>query len=318
MHFALAGPRVDSSPAKIPFRGFPYALAVGEKDVWVTVVAPADVRRGSVYRISTRGTRLLRRISVGAAPQSIAVGAHGVWVVNGEGRADAESVMRIDPRRNQVVKTVRVARATDIAVTDNAVWVAASTPHPMVYRIDPRTNRIIARIAVRGAMTSHSLAATPSTVWLVSVLVRREGGVNTTSVTRIDTRTNRVVQVLDVPGIARHASLGAGALWLASNVSTTREPGYVGKLIRVDPRTSRYRVEAARFPSVDDIATHGRHAWVTIGRNAVSAVDLKTGRIVVRPRIVGTSSDAIAAGAGGVWVVARAGFNVVRVAPGVR
>jgi hypothetical protein len=77
---------------------------------------------------------VVARIPAGAAT-TVAVGEGGVWVVSSLG------VLRIDPRRNQVVATVAAAelrRAMVVTTGGGAVWAAGWSS---VARIDPRRVR---------------------------------------------------------------------------------------------------------------------------------------------------------------------------------
>jgi hypothetical protein len=85
-----------------PFR--PFAIAVGEGAVWVTV--PTNVK-GAVVRIDPKTNKAAERpIEVGYGPNAIAVGAGGVWVTNTN--VAGGSLMRIDPKRGRVVAKLRL------------------------------------------------------------------------------------------------------------------------------------------------------------------------------------------------------------------
>ena len=63
---------------------------------------------------------MIRAISVGESPVAVAVGEGAVWVANPGDR----SVAKIDPRKNEVVKTIPVEhRPQSVAVASGAIWV---------------------------------------------------------------------------------------------------------------------------------------------------------------------------------------------------
>jgi class 3 adenylate cyclase/DNA-binding beta-propeller fold protein YncE len=128
---------VDPKPIAIGRK--PEAIAVGGGFVWV---GGAD---RTLLRIDPVSRRIVT-IQLRSTPTAIAFGAGGVWVASNDGN----SVIRVDPGNDSVVKTILVdAGPSGIAAADGAVWVAASTAG-LVDRIDPLTNEVVARLAVHG------------------------------------------------------------------------------------------------------------------------------------------------------------------------
>ena len=93
----------------------PAAVAVGFGAVWV-----ANEGFGSVTRLDLR-TGKVETIELDYQPSAIATGAGGVWLASKLGRV----VIRIDPKKKTVTKTVRLANPpVDVAAGGGRVWVA--------------------------------------------------------------------------------------------------------------------------------------------------------------------------------------------------
>lgn len=88
--------------------------------------------------------RVTAMIPVGSFPRDVAVGAGAVWVtVNDlqEGEPESHALLRIDPETNEVVATIPMNSAGNIAVGSDAVWTidSAEGAQGTVLRIDPVT-----------------------------------------------------------------------------------------------------------------------------------------------------------------------------------
>jgi streptogramin lyase len=93
----------------------PVAVAVGYGAVWV-----ANAGFGSVTRLDLRSGKV-ETIELDYQPTAIAAGAGAIWVVSKLGHV----VIRIDPRKRVVTKTIRLANPpVDVAAGDGHVWVA--------------------------------------------------------------------------------------------------------------------------------------------------------------------------------------------------
>jgi YVTN family beta-propeller protein len=116
-------------------------VAVGFGSVWV-----ANGNDGTLARIDPQSNAVERTLSFGGAsdlvPQpvfSVAVGAGAVWITRGN------RVLRIDPRTNELTKSVPVEPPLGLTVGAGSVWVTTRIDH--VLRIDSRS----------GAATTFSL-----------------------------------------------------------------------------------------------------------------------------------------------------------------
>lgn len=112
---ALSG---ADAPADLDFAPSALALDVASASLWVV-----DTAGDAVIRFDTRTRREVERITVGARPVSVAVGADAVWVANS---ADG-SVSRIDPVTNEVASTITIGgEPVGVAVSGTMVWVAVA------------------------------------------------------------------------------------------------------------------------------------------------------------------------------------------------
>lgn len=105
----------------------PSAVAVGGGSVWVTALAPV-VTHAAVWRIDPVAARVIQTTTIarpaGYPPMlDVAAGAGSVWVAS----YDAGTVVRVDPRSGDVIKTIRVGgHPSGIAVGAGRVWVTVS------------------------------------------------------------------------------------------------------------------------------------------------------------------------------------------------
>jgi DNA-binding beta-propeller fold protein YncE len=138
----------------------------------------------------------------------------------------ANSVVRVDPRTNQIVQVTRVGRRPDaLAVGAGAVWV--------VNWRDRTISRIDATGAVEtigGVPRADHLVVDGDNLWVSSF--------DRSSVARINARTGEVVESLGVP--SEHAeglAVGGGYLWI-TNPATERGQG-IETVSRVELRSGK-------------------------------------------------------------------------------
>jgi ABC-type transport system substrate-binding protein len=127
--------------------------------------------------------------------------------------------VRIDPASGRVESTVSVPDAGNVAFGDGAIWVAAGDIGVLT-KIDARTGAIVATARIGP--------------WICCVAVG--GGyvwaVNDTGIWKLAS-DGRVLGTISVPSQIGNIYLGAGALWVATDVA--------GTVLRIDPRTDRAR-----------------------------------------------------------------------------
>ena len=145
-------PRTNSIQAVIKVKPFSYCAAFGYGAVWITNSGQIQYQRngevtarelGSVQKIDPKTNQVVATISVGIAPNFLATGENGIWVLNqGDG-----SVSRINPNTNQLIATIdaKVSGAGgDITAGAGRVWVRGNKTSFLV-AVDPKRNAVSER-----------------------------------------------------------------------------------------------------------------------------------------------------------------------------
>ena len=234
---------VGSFPAPVDLGGGEYPdLESGFGSIWL---AHANATVGGVDRINPVSVQAIQHIPLPGAA-ALAVGAHDVWAVGHAGPGRAAFVLAmIDPRRNQIVRTLRVGpQPAAVAAGAGAVWVADSRTDS-VDRVDADGRHIVARIPV-GAAPGH-IAAGRDVVWVANL--------GDQTLTRIDPSTNRVVGApvslgKDIDDIA----LVGSTLWVASADGTVVGLHAADGSIATPP--------VSTDPAPLELASSGRKVWV--------------------------------------------------------
>jgi YVTN family beta-propeller protein len=199
--------KIDVSTSEVVL-GIPRGrnVAFGDDAVWVALgeeVVKIDPISGET------------RLTVPVEGSYLAFGAGSVWVAGPEG-----AVVRVDSTTGTPVASITVAPAeiTEVAATDDAVWVTSKSVGG-VYRIDPSTNAVITSIETgRGA---HGVVIDPSGVWVTNY--------EESTVSRIDPVTNTVVATVEDVGSGVGIVAADGAIWVS-----TQGRG----ISRIDPATN--------------------------------------------------------------------------------
>jgi YVTN family beta-propeller protein len=153
------------------------------------------------------------------------------------------TVSRIGPRRNKVIKTIRVGgRPNGIAVAFGKVWVADYLRGRLL-RIDPRRNRVERTISLTGA---DWITASPDSLWVSS---------ETGNVYRIDPATMAVRAAVAVGANPLASALIDGELWVPNIDSNS--------VSVVDPATNTVRRTISVGSSPIAVAGAAGSAWVT-------------------------------------------------------
>jgi streptogramin lyase len=214
-------------------------LAVGFGSVWV-----ANGNAGTLTRVdpATNAVQATLRLG-GSSPLStqpvfsVATGEGSVWVTRGD------SVLRIDPKTNEVIGRIRAEPLTGIAVGNGSVWVTTTIDH--VLRIDARSGTFTGSASlpdqgIRPVLAGNSLwmiVGSPGKLW------RLDAGTLSPSGT--------------APG-------GAFAVDLASDGRTLWLAKTDGGLLRVDPSAGEVTERTMLGPSASGVAVGGGKAWVTV------------------------------------------------------
>jgi DNA-binding SARP family transcriptional activator/DNA-binding beta-propeller fold protein YncE len=260
--------------------------------------SPAMVAN-SVMRIDPQTNEVVRVTRVGREPDSVAVGAGAVWVVNRKDR----TVSKIDG--SGAVATIGgVPFADHLAVDGENVWIS-SFDRSSVARIDARTGEVVASLGVP-SRHAEGLAVGGGYLWITNPATVRGQGVETVS--RVDLSSGKVVSRIPVGKTPIFNTFGDGALWVANyddaTVSVVRPGSRGAETIALGSGCGPLGIDTG-FGSV----------WVVCywDRRLVR-IDARTRRIVARVPI-GSGPLGVAAGAGGVWVTNRDSRTVSRVDP---
>ena len=241
----------------------------------------------SLQRIDPRTNKLVATIGVGSNPSAVAVGAGRVWV----GSAENQSVLRINPKTNEVTGRVNTAGPNSIAATSEEVYVANTDG--TLSRIDPST------LALSNAPNSgyRSVAVGEDAIWTVGYL----GLVHVN-------RENVVVRRVTRAGFSPFAVVtGGGAVWVLDDK--------LRSLWRVDPRTDHIRKRIRLGFDPGRVAFGRGRVWVTDNSgDAVAEIDPAANRIV-RSIPVGNGPIGVAVGEGSVWTANYLEGTVSRIDP---
>jgi ABC-type branched-subunit amino acid transport system substrate-binding protein/streptogramin lyase/tRNA A-37 threonylcarbamoyl transferase component Bud32 len=191
----------DSTPhGAVVAEGLPQ-IAVGAGAVWA--VGPDD----AVYRLDPETARVVKRISTGPRPSTIAAGQEGVWFIN---YANTK-VARIDPVTNRVAEEIEIESdfLQGIAVGAGYVW-TTSTQDGLLYRVEPGPRPLSRSIDV-GIGVSF-VAFGDGAVWTGNY--NRDG-----TVTRVDPRTGTVTDRIAL-GAPQAIAAGEGAAWVSATAGT--------------------------------------------------------------------------------------------------
>jgi serine/threonine-protein kinase len=295
--------------------------------------APRSLRRAAVVPQPAAHRRLeVIKSPVAINPQSIAVGAGGLWVLNVDG-----SVTQIDPRSGRLSQPISVGGENEVfAVGPSVVWAANSNGNT-VTRISARTGQTIG-VPIPVGNSPSAIAVGPIAVWVANQTdgtVSRIGpggpinppikvgnapdaiAVGARSVWVANTQDNTVTRIDPSTGQVRGApipvgqgpaaiAVGQGGVWVANSIADT--------VTRIDPTTGRAiarPIPVGSNPSA--IAIAAGSVWVANqAQNTVTRIDARTGRVLGRPIDVGSNPSGLAAGYGGVWVASANTITLIR------
>jgi DNA-binding SARP family transcriptional activator/streptogramin lyase len=113
---------------------FPVDVKVGKGAAWVTNGAGASVSRISL------GDGSVERIPIGLKPGPLAIAFGSLWIIAGEGH---DTVWRLNPETRQPDAVIKVDKFPfNLTADARGLWVAIRDTGRIV-RIDPRTNRVM-------------------------------------------------------------------------------------------------------------------------------------------------------------------------------
>jgi hypothetical protein len=222
-------PRKNVVVGRTPVGTGACGLGAGAGSLWIE-----DTYSATVSRVSIKTAKRVAAIDVGAQPYDATFGFGAAWAtVHGDG-----TLVRIDPRRNRVVKRFQVPQAVGVVAAFGSVW---ATGADGVVRIDPATNTVVARIPL---VSAGWTAAGADAVWITTQ----------TGVSRIDPETNAVTAAIAIPGPLGDPAVIGGAVWVP-RVGANR-------IAIVDPAAGRVArtIQAGAGPFV--VTEVAGEAWV--------------------------------------------------------
>lgn len=255
------------------------------------------VPKNALVALDPRSGVRLSSVRVGHAPSAVAVGASGVWVVNGHDG----TVSRVDPVRRTLTETIGAGGAvTDLAVTDTDVWVSTIEP-PMLIRVDARLSSLGAkiRVAAQGAGRTR-LATGAGSIWLARNLAPLE---------RVSPGADRVVARFPLQASGGGIAVGFGAVWVPTIFpkGIVKVPLNGGPFRRLSPGSV-----------VADVAIARGAVWLAIpAQDRVARLDPER-MTITDPVGVGDGPSALAASNGGIWAASRVSKTLTRIDPNSR
>ncbi|MBA3561795.1 MAG: protein kinase [Actinobacteria bacterium] len=314
---------VETSPAPPSTRRFAIPAAVALVVVAVAVLGflfmrdsgggLTSVSPNAVGVIDPSTNELVDEVAVGIDPESIAVGAGGVWVAN----VEDETVSRIDPAARELERGgIAVGDyASDVTVGAGTVWVALGALAELA-RINPEQNEAASAIPALGAGVSCGAPRASVTVGGGAVWFACEAA----DLGRIDTRTGAARRVGLEAGILTSPNAvlpifsdivyGLERLWILNRAANA--------VREIDTATIRLQRDITVGNAPSAIAVSADSLWVTnfeddtVTRIVITAPG-QTPTLTTIP--VGDGPVDVAFGEGGVWVVSSLDRAVTRIDP---
>jgi streptogramin lyase len=317
---ALSGPpRLEGLRVldRIPLGDLGAGVTYADGAVWVQTVT-----RNQLVRIDPKTNRITARLklpdpSSGDAEQVApppAYGAGSLWMIGGtDGVSSPSTVIRINPRRLSVAKTIKVSEPFYVGFGFGSVWVMQFYPYRWS-RIDPRSNKVVESVSAIGP-TSMTTGA--GSVWILAHRANQ--------LVRLNPRTGDVVAAIRIKTLGsstENVNFGFGSIWITDPLAPS--------VARVDVKTNKQRVEILMPKGIsnpDALTSGGGFVWLASDHDLVR-VDPRTNRVtgalVVRPARknppCGPSTQyncfpGVTFGDGSVWAVDNSRHEVLRVAP---
>ena len=183
--------------------------------VWVTNTAADTVSRIDLASGDPSGSP----VSVGNAPEGIAVGHGAVWVANGA----AGTVSRIDLATGDRIDTPVGESPVQVAIADDEVWVTVSGEDRVVSLDRDSGDVVRSDVVVKG--TPRGIAFDGERVWVSAT--------NAGRVVHFDPANPDDRGKVPVPDGPREVRFGEGGIWVASSAS--------GRVTAIDPASRRRR-----------------------------------------------------------------------------
>ena len=257
------------------------------------------------------------------SPDWVGIGANAVWISN----AGTDSLARIDPSTNKIVKIVPVSRrpCSGIAIGFGAVW-SPSCKDGRVDRVNPQSNAVEAHIPTSIGDSEGGIAAGAGAVWLAA----DDQG----TLIRINSALNKIDGKVKLASGSFVPVVGAGSVWVSSSdhnlvsrieptqlsvvaeIPVGRKPRFMastdtdvwvlnqddGTVSRIDTATNRVvaTIDAGVPGPGGDISVGEGFVWVTMIDIPLTQIDPVTNKVVVQ--FVGEGGDALRIGHGAAWM----------------
>jgi sugar lactone lactonase YvrE len=173
-------------------------------------------------------------IPAGAFLRGVAVGGGAVWasVDNANSGPDDHVLVRIDPTTNEIVDTIPLPEAGDLAVGEGSVWVLShAVASGAILRINPSTGEIASTIPVGDQLSN--IAIGEGGVWVTRATA---GNPPSGEVVRIDPTTNEILDRIPISeGWPRDVVIGAGSVWVYGHSRLAAHGWEASSLWRIDP-----------------------------------------------------------------------------------
>ena len=254
--------RIDASSKRtrtIGIAAVPTDLAVGAGAVWVgsggrleqaqfagsvaTAVTRLDPRTGSA--VATIPLPRPARLVSNLAEHHLAVASGSLWAIS-----PGATLVRIDPRTNRVVSTVRALPSVvqKVIGADRSIWALDDTG--TVWRIDGR-ERVTARVKIASSGLTD-LAVGDGSLWATAPA---DG-----TLWRVDLGADLVQRTIDVGVGADALAFGEGHVWVTNSLN--------GTLVRVDSRTNRVDRTISIGNTPRAVAVGHSRVWVAVAGGA--------------------------------------------------
>jgi hypothetical protein len=293
----------------LPRSGYVYDVAVADRAAWVTT-------ESGLFRVDLVTTEAVNALSHDYLFR-VAAGHGAVWITTG---GDGH-VLRVDPASAKVTARidVRAGPVTDLAISNDAVWVSATSD---VVRLDPKTNEIVARFQNKAGF--GDIGSGGAGLWVIAG-ANAEG-----EVWQIDPGSNTVEQRVPLanPSFWNEIAVGDHAVWVTSSPIVHQPGAALVHLHRVDPSTGGITADIALGPgpaelgpgegavSYSGLALDEGSVWVLVNWDEL-LFSVDAGDLSVSERGDGLDccssglGPGVAIGAGSVWITARSAITRV-------
>jgi DNA-binding beta-propeller fold protein YncE len=266
------------------------AVASGDGALWLATAS-------ALVRLNPTTLATVATIPLPGAPQSIAVGASGVWVAVLTPANASGFVVRIDPRTNRVAATINLGYGgpEEVLVGSGTVWVSSGLNGETIYWINPTTDRVVTSKVVDGG--SEFVEA--------NGLLFVDKGIDD-SVAELNARSGSVVRTFGLSEQGTGVLDADGYLWVAVSANSM-----FGNLSVARFDASSGVKSSVTIPNQQSggalVSAFGRVWVLTSGGDAdrVEQIDPATGKLIGRAIALGGSVDLWGdiTGDGPIWAV---------------